>query len=35
MNTSELTAASGGRGGMEFSLKIVSRNPYFKKAAIF
>jgi type IX secretion system PorP/SprF family membrane protein len=35
MNTSELTAASGGRGGMEFSLKIVSRNPYFKKTAIF
>lgn len=35
MNTSHLTAASGGRGGMEFSLKIVSRNPYFKKTAIF
>lgn len=35
INTSSLKTASGGKGGVEFTLRVVSRNPYFKKTQIF
>ncbi|MFY8137713.1 MAG: PorP/SprF family type IX secretion system membrane protein [Flavobacteriales bacterium] len=35
LNTSKLVAASGGRGAMEFTIRIINQNPYFKKTRVF
>lgn len=34
MNTSKLVAASGGRGAIEFSFRIINQNPYFKQSRV-
>lgn len=35
LTTSSLRSANGGRGGMEFCLRYVSQNPYFRQTRIF
>lgn len=35
MNTSKLVSASGGRGAVEFCIRITNLNPYFRETKIF